>query len=68
MAAFLILIFLVTVLYFVNASSDAKNGVAGKSIKETLLEPNEVGLGNSILMWLIVGVGIVFIFWMLGLN
>ena len=67
MAAFLILIFLVTVLYFVNASSDAKKGVTGKSIKETLLEPNDVGLGNSILMWLIVGVGIVFIFWILGL-
>jgi hypothetical protein len=31
------------------------------------LEPKEVGLGNSILMWLIVGVGIVFIFWILGL-
>jgi hypothetical protein len=54
-------------LYFVNASSDSKNGVKGKTIKETLLEPKEVGLGNSILMWLIVGVGIVFIFWILGL-
>ena len=65
MAAFLTLVFLVTVLYFVNASSDSKNGVKGKTIKETLLEPNQVGLGNSILMWLIAGVGIVFIFWIM---
>jgi hypothetical protein len=66
-AAFLTLVFLVAVLYFVNAWSDSKNGVKGKTIKETLLEPKEVGLGNSTLMWLIVGVGIVFIFWILGL-
>jgi hypothetical protein len=66
-AAFLTLVFLVAVLYFINASSDSKNGVKGRTIKETLLEPKEVGLGNSTLMWLIVGVGIVFIFWILGL-
>ncbi len=68
MAFFLTLIFLVVILFLVNSASDSKKGIQGKSIKETLMEPKEVGLLNSSLMWLIIVVGICFIFWMLGLN
>jgi predicted membrane protein len=68
MGLFITLIILVAILYFINSNSDKKNGITGKSIKETIFEPKEVGLGNSIVMWLVAAVGICFILWILGLG